>query len=92
MPAGVLPGHTITFAGKGAQHPGQLDGNLRVVAVQLPHARFEREGKETAPLSRCALMTVASNSNYCCGCTLYSSGMVQNDHHCSVCAHDNSLE
>ena len=46
MPAGVLPGHTITFGGKGAQHPGQRDGNLRFVAVLLPHARFEREGEK----------------------------------------------
>ncbi|CAN0029337.1 unnamed protein product, partial [Laminaria digitata] len=44
MPAGVLPRHTISISGKGAQHPDQLDGNLRFVAVQLPHARFEREG------------------------------------------------
>ena len=44
MDPGVLPGHKITFAGKGVEHPDKTPGSLQVVAVQLPHARFEREG------------------------------------------------
>lgn len=44
MPAGVLPGHTVTFGGKGTEHPNKKAGSVRVVAVQSPHPRFEREG------------------------------------------------
>lgn len=44
MPAGALPGHTVTLAGKGPEHPDRLSGSVQVVAVQLPHPRFDRQG------------------------------------------------
>lgn len=44
MPAGVLPGHRVTFPGKGTEHPTKKAGSVQVVAVQLAHPRFEREG------------------------------------------------
>jgi len=45
MPPGVLPGHTVNFGGKGMEHPDKLPGSVRVVAVQQPHPRFERQGE-----------------------------------------------
>lgn len=45
MPPGVLPGHTVTFGGKGTEHPDKLAGSVRVVAVQQAHPRFERQGE-----------------------------------------------
>ena len=45
MPPGVLPGHTVTLAGEGTEHPNKLPGSIRVVAVQLAHPRFERRGE-----------------------------------------------
>lgn len=44
LPAGVLPGHTVTLAGKGTEHPDKLPGSIQVVAVQVAHPRFERLG------------------------------------------------
>ncbi len=45
MPPGAPPGHTVDFGGKGAEHPDKLPGSVRVVAVQLAHPRFERQGE-----------------------------------------------
>lgn len=56
MPPGVLPGHTVTLAGKGTEHPNKLPGSVRIVAVQLAHPRFERRGEcigARRPLVRC---------------------------------------
>ncbi|CAM9756118.1 unnamed protein product [Pylaiella littoralis] len=56
MPAGVLPGHTVTFGGKGTEHPNKKAGSVRVVAVQSPHPRFEREGADLVYKKSISLM------------------------------------
>lgn len=44
IPPGAPFGHTVTLNGKAHQYPGKVDGALRVVAILLPHPRFERQG------------------------------------------------
>eukprot|EP00752_Nemacystus_decipiens_P008329 g7444.t1 len=56
VPPGVLPGHTVTFAGKGTEHPNKLPGSVRVVAVQLAHPRFERRGADLVHKKTISLM------------------------------------
>lgn len=52
MPAGAVPGHTVTIGGRGYEHPDKTPGNVRVVAVQLGHPRFDREGASPANIVR----------------------------------------
>lgn len=45
MPAGIQPGMRVSVPRSGGQmNPGLPPGDLYVVAQQLPHARFHREG------------------------------------------------
>ena len=41
---GVDKGHRITFEEAANQHPGFVPGDLVLVVVQIPHARFVRKG------------------------------------------------
>ncbi|CAM9679834.1 unnamed protein product, partial [Hapterophycus canaliculatus] len=56
MPAGVLPGHTVHFGGQGTQHPDKLPGNVRVIATQLSHPRFERQGADLVYKKKISLL------------------------------------
>lgn len=63
MPPGVLPGHTVTLAGEGTEHPNKLAGSVRVVAVQIAHPRFDRRGEYISARQSRGVGSVSVSSN-----------------------------